>query len=108
MAFKLITPKELKAKLDENADIVLIDVREDWEVSKGQIPTSKHIAMNEIPDELDQIPKDKPVVFICRSGGRSEAVTQWVAAQGYENVINLVGGVKGWQTEVDPAFNANY
>jgi rhodanese-related sulfurtransferase len=103
-----ISPKDLKARLDAGEAIMLIDVREDWEVARGMIDGATHIVMNDIPDSLDQIPKDQPVVFVCKSGARSGRVTEWVAAQGFPNVINLAGGVIRWSTEIDPSFPGRY
>ncbi|MBX3084434.1 MAG: rhodanese-like domain-containing protein [Anaerolineae bacterium] len=103
-----ISPKDLKARLDAGETIAVIDVREDWEVARGMIDGATHIVMNDIPDSLDQIPKDQPVVFVCKSGRRSEQVTDWVAAQGYPNVLNMSGGVMRWTQEVDPSFPGRY
>lgn len=105
---KNISPKDLKSRLDAGEDIVLIDIREDWEVEIGKLPNADHIPMNDIPDSLDRIPKDKPVVFICHHGNRSSAATNWIEAQGYKNVLNLTGGVDGWMQEVDPSFPGRY
>ena len=103
-----ISPKDLKAKLDAGEQITVIDVREDWEVARGMIPSATHIAMNNIPDSLDSIPKDQPVVFVCKSGARSGRVTEWVAAQGYPNVMNMDGGVMRWTQDVDASFPGRY
>jgi rhodanese-related sulfurtransferase len=105
---KAIAPKELKARLDAGETLTLIDVREAWEVAYGIIDGATHIVMNDIPDELDRVPKDQPVVFVCKSGRRSESVADWVEAQGYPNVLNLTGGVTQWMREVDPSFPARY
>jgi rhodanese-related sulfurtransferase len=64
--------------------------------------------MDSIPDELERVPKDRPVVFICRSGSRSEAVANWVQGQGWTNVLNLSGGTIGWTKDVDPTFPGKY
>lgn len=105
---KELTPKDLKARLDAGEDIAVIDVREDWEFNLGALPGAGHIVMNDIPDSLDQLPKDKPVVFVCHTGRRSMAVTDWVEGQGYDNVINLTGGVMRWMLDVDPTFPGRY
>lgn len=103
-----ITPKDLQAKLDAGDKMTVIDVREGWEVRFGKIPAALHIAMNDIPDHLDEIPTDQPVIFVCKSGGRSEQVAMWVATQGYENVYNMVGGMKRYAAEIDPSIPINY
>lgn len=78
--------------------LVLIDVREthEYNAELGHIDGTKLIVMNTIPNHLDEIPKDKPVVFICRSGGRSSQVAAFCMDQGYENVFNMKGGMLMW------------
>jgi rhodanese-related sulfurtransferase len=105
---KEITPKLLKERLDAGEAITLIDVRESWEVARGMLPTAEHILMDDIPDNLHRIPKDRTVVFVCKSGRRSEAVAAWVQAQGWDNVLNLSGGVHRWSLEVDSTFPGRY
>jgi rhodanese-related sulfurtransferase len=99
-----ITPKELKARLDAGEDIDIIDVREDWEVAKGMLAEAVHIPMNDIPDMLDQIPTDKPVVIMCHLGSRSSQVVAFLEAQGYENLMSLDGGIARWSKDVDPSI----
>lgn len=101
---KNIPPKELKARLDAGETLQVIDVREYWEVNLGTLENALHIPMNDIPYQLDDIPQDKPVVFICHTGRRSADVTDWVQRQGYNNVLNLVGGIDLWSREIDPSI----
>ncbi|MCB0319841.1 MAG: hypothetical protein KDD60_02880 [Bdellovibrionales bacterium] len=97
-----ITPKELKLWQDEGRDFFLLDVREPHErdiVSIG----GELIPMGQFQDSLDRIPKDKPVVIYCRSGGRSAfVVQQLVNSHGYIEVYNLAGGVLQYSDDVDP------
>ena len=58
--------------------------------------------MNSIPDSVDQIPKDKPVVIMCHHGNRSAQVAYWLQMQGWNNLFNLEGGIHRWSQEVDP------
>ncbi len=100
-----ITPTELSQRLAAGEDIVLIDVREPYEWSAGHIEGATHIPMNQVPQRLSEIPKDKEVVMICRSGGRSGHVQQHLlGAQGYTRVLNLTGGMQRWAREVDPSI----
>ncbi len=95
-----ITPKEVKARLDAGEDIKIIDIREDWELAQMSLDIAEHIPMYDVPDSLDRIPMDKPVVIMCNSGNRSEQVVVWMQAEGYDNLYNLVGGIQGWMREV--------
>jgi adenylyltransferase/sulfurtransferase len=101
-----IAPKELKARLDAGEDIDIIDVREGWEVNIGTLPNAINIPMDDIPESLDKVSRDKPVVIMCHTGRRSEEVTYWLETEGYENVYNLVGGIAQWIRDVDPSIQS--
>ncbi len=77
-------------------DVVLIDVREDFEYAEGHIPGTTLIPLGQIPDRLDEIPKDKTVVAVCRSGNRSGQATDFLREQGFDNVHNMQGGMNAW------------
>ena len=62
----------------------------------GHIPNAKLIVLNTIPNKLSEIPKDKTVVFVCRSGGRSARATAHALEHGYTDVYNLKGGMILW------------
>ncbi len=78
--------------------IQLIDVRQPDEFSGelGHIPSAKLIVLDEIPDRLSEISKDKTTVFVCRSGGRSAKATAIARENGYHNTFNLKGGMLLW------------
>ncbi|GAA0332613.1 rhodanese-like domain-containing protein [Bacillus carboniphilus] len=96
-----ITPEEVEQQLKEGKKLNLIDVREDDEVAQGMIPQAKHIKMGEIPDNLDQLDKNEDYVIICRSGGRSGRVSEFLQEQGYK-VQNMVGGMLEYIGETKP------
>ncbi len=85
------------ASLKERDDVVLIDVREQWEYDEGHIPGITLIPMNEVPNRLNEIPTDKTVILTCRSGNRSGQVTEFLRGEGYGNVHNMEGGIIAWQ-----------
>jgi adenylyltransferase/sulfurtransferase len=60
--------------------------------------------MNELPERLSEVPKDKPVAVLCRSGARSLKVTQYLRANGYDLTSNVSGGILAWAESVDPAM----
>lgn len=101
---KEITPKELKALKDSGADFELIDVREKDEYEMANI-SGKLIPMGEIPDRYSEIPKDKKVVVMCRSGMRSANIVQYLeTVQGYKDAYNLAGGILAYSDDVDPSI----
>lgn len=97
---QVITPEELKKKLEEGEKLELVDVRENEEVAQGMIPGAKHIRMGEIPANLDYFHKEKEYIFICRSSARSGNVCYYLQEQGYK-VRNMIGGMLAWPGEVE-------
>ena len=78
------------------AGAMLLDVREPEEWLEGHAPGAVHVPMSDVQDRLAELPKDRLVVAICRSGSRSRAVAALLAAEGYD-VVNAVGGMQAWQ-----------
>lgn len=85
------------ASVQDRADVVLIDVREQWEYDQGHIPGITLIPMSEISNRLEEIPTDKEVIVTCRSGNRSGQVTDYLRQSGFDNVHNMQGGIVAWQ-----------
>lgn len=101
-----ITPKELKARREAGSGPLVIDVREKWELDKASIPDVRHIPMGEIPARLAELDPHQETVVMCRSGGRSMQVAQFLARNGFGNVANLTGGILAWSRDVDPSVSA--
>ena len=78
------------------ADAYLLDVRESEEWAAGHAPDAVHLPMMEIPARLAEIPADRDVVVVCRVGGRSAQVVQYLRRLGRDNVRNLAGGMTAW------------
>jgi rhodanese-related sulfurtransferase len=89
-----ITPAEAARRL-ETEDLALIDVREPYEWEAGHIPGATHLDMATLAERIDEIPKDRPVAFICLSGARSGLVASTLKARGYE-AYNVEGGFRDW------------
>ena len=79
----------------------LVDVREDDEWVAGHAPDAKHIPLGALGDLADQIPRDRDVYVICRSGGRSARATQALNAAGWQ-ALNVADGMQGWETAGRP------
>lgn len=85
---------------DEGADLVeegalLLDVRNDDEWAAGHAPDAVYVTMQQISERLDELPRDRTIVAICRSGARSAHVTQFLVEQGFD-AVNLYGGMQAW------------
>jgi rhodanese-related sulfurtransferase len=75
----------------------LLDVREQTEWDAGHIEQAVHIPMGELNARVDEIPSDRPIVVVCRSGNRSQAVTDALNRAGW-TAHNLEGGMYAWQS----------
>ena len=100
-----MSPTELKARRDAGTSPRVIDVREGWELDVARIPDVLHIPMNEIPARVIELPREDELVILCRSGGRSMQVAQFLARNGFTRVANLTGGILAWSRDVDPTVS---
>lgn len=71
----------------------LIDVREPDEVAAGTLPGALNIPLGELPERIGELDRTRTVVMLCRSGARSAMAAEFVAGQGFDDVVNLVGGM---------------
>jgi rhodanese-related sulfurtransferase/glyoxylase-like metal-dependent hydrolase (beta-lactamase superfamily II) len=88
-----VTAEETSVLVAEGA--LLLDVREADEWHSGHAPNAMHIPMREVPARIDEIPTDRRIVAICRSGGRSRAVAEALIGAGFD-VVNVDGGMRAW------------
>ncbi|TLS38749.1 rhodanese-like domain-containing protein [Pseudalkalibacillus caeni] len=96
-----INPETVEKRLQDNEQFQLIDVRETNEYEEGHIPGIKLIPLSDFENRYQEIDPAKEVVMVCRSGGRSGKASDFLAANGYENVKNMVGGMLAWNGEVE-------
>ena len=94
------TPEEIFHDFT-NGTLAIIDVREPREIQAAKIDGSIYIRMNEIPHNLEKIPRDTDVGILCRSGNRSAAVTRFLRENGFSNVFNIAGGINRWSVTLD-------
>ena len=99
-----ITVEDLNNMRTENKPHTLLDIREIEEVNICSIEGSLNIPMNTLPDNLDKLPKHEPLVVMCHVGGRSIQVTQWLSQNGFDNVVNLDGGISAWSNVIDASM----
>lgn len=87
-------------EIDRIVDPTIIDVREDYELEEtGTIKGAIHIPMNEVPNRLNEITKEREIYILCRSGVRSYNVAKYLNELGYE-AINLDGGIINYKGEL--------
>jgi len=90
-----ITKEEVNDRLGNDANMVIIDVREDEEVEQGMIEGAKHIPLDKIPFSVNDLDKEKDYVLVCRSGGRSMTAAAFLDEHSFK-VSSLKGGMKEW------------
>ena len=98
-----LTPGEFMQRRAAGNPMTLLDVREDWEVKLAPAPTEfLHIPMGDLTGRLQELDPAAEVVVLCRSGGRSMQVAQFLNQQQFARVQNLAGGILAWSKELDP------
>lgn len=105
MAVSQMSVVDLKKKLDSTEEVVLIDVREQAEFDIARIPGSTLIPLSTFQQRWTELEphRGKEIVIHCKMGGRSMQACQFLAAQGFENLVNVTGGITAWSDEIDPA-----
>ncbi len=100
-----ITATELKERLDRKDDLVLLDIRQDFELPIAALDGYVHIPEEEIEDRLDEIRGfgDKDIVVYCRTGRRSTELVKILEQNGFKRILNLTGGLHAWSDDVDPS-----
>ena len=98
-----ITPGQFLERRSTGESLALVDVREDWEIQLAPVPSEHvHIPMGQIAQRLAELDPAAPTVVICRSGGRSLQVAQFLSTRGFGSVFNLTGGILAWSRDIDP------
>jgi rhodanese-related sulfurtransferase len=98
---KVTVPREINvseaSKLRDQGAYIL-DVREQSEWDEFHMPGATLIPLGTLPSKLASVPKDKPVVVVCRSGNRSQSGRDILLNAGYTNVTSMSGGMLAWQS----------
>lgn len=90
-----ISAEELSQKL---STVHLVDVRrpDEYTGELGHIAGTQLMTLDTIPEHIESLPKDEPVVFVCRSGGRSAQASAYALQNGFKHVFNMQGGMLKW------------
>jgi rhodanese-related sulfurtransferase len=92
---------EAKNRIDTGA--ILIDVREPDEWAAGHVQGARHIPLAQLGQRQRELPADRPIITVCRSGARSARAATLLAEQGLE-ASNLRGGMRAWAAAGLPVF----
>lgn len=104
-----LTPQQLahliSTRRQQGADsLVLLDVREPQEWAICRIDGSQLMPMQTVPVRLVELNPEHEIVCICHHGMRSAQVAHYLERHGFDNVLNLTGGVEAWATQIEPTM----
>jgi adenylyltransferase/sulfurtransferase len=98
-----MTPRQLKAWLDEGATPLVLDVREPLEHAINRIAGALLIPISDLPRRIGELDAARETVVYCRIGERSARAVELLRGLGFRDVRNLLGGIRRWVEEVDPS-----
>lgn len=99
-----VTPREFLARRARGETILLLDVREPWEIALAPLPCDhRRIPTGEIAARMQELDAAQPVAVICHAGARSQQVAHFLERRGFQWVFNLTGGIDAWSVDLDPS-----
>jgi rhodanese-related sulfurtransferase len=96
-----VDPADLAERMERDTELQIVDVREPYEREAGHIAGSRHIPLVELSARAAEIDRERPVVFYCRVGARSDMAAQAFRAAGYQ-ALSMSGGLVRWAGEDRP------
>ena len=96
-----LDPQRVDEWLGEKPDLQVIDVREPYEREAGHIDGTRHIELVQLSAQAATLDRERPIVFYCRVGARSEMAAQAFRASGFE-AYSMAGGLVRWAAEGRP------
>ena len=102
-----VTPQQVKADMDANKPIILLDVRDSEEFAAGHLPRAMNISRGLLEFKVGSMIPDKNanIVLYCRTDARSALATAVMQEMGYTNVRNMQGAFKAWGEAGYPIYN---
>ena len=96
----------VEAQAARATPLLLLDVREPWEVALAAIDmagaSTRSMPMREVPARLSELDAAQPVLCFCHHGARSAQVVAFLERAGFTSAYNLAGGIDAWSRDVDP------
>jgi rhodanese-related sulfurtransferase len=96
-ALPSISAPELQQQLKGKSKPLVLDVRTPGETAHGIIGGARLIPLDTLAQRASELPRNQPIVCVCRSGRRSATACKQLAALGFSDVTNLSGGMHAWQ-----------
>ncbi len=88
-------PPARAAEMVDAGDVDVVDVRRDWEWEAGHLAAARHIEVNDLSASAESIPRDRPVIFVCRGGSRSAMAAEAFRQAGWD-AYHVEGGLRAW------------
>jgi len=106
---KAITPMEVKNKLENREDFILLDVRSpgEWDIRRLEATQAKLLPLRELRARLDELPKDKEIVTFCRTSVRAYRAQRILEGAGFETIKFMEGSIAAWPYEIYSKANSN-
>ncbi len=102
-----VTAHELVQRIEKKEDFTLLDVRKREEFQEARLPEAKHVFLGELPDRLDEIPRNKPVTTFCGSGRRAIIAASILVRNGFEDVEDSLGSMAACSSVGCPVLKGN-
>lgn len=102
ISFPMLTPKQLHTRLGSGPAPLLLDVREYPEFAGGHLHGARLLPLAELPQRAAELPREREIVTVCRSGRRSAEAAAILEKLGYSQVTQLEGGMDAWKRESLP------
>ena len=99
-----ISVRELADMRSAGKAHTVLDVREARELDICRLAGALHVPMAETSAQTENLPTDKLLVVICHHGARSQMVVDFLRNAGFDNAVNLDGGIDAWACDVDPSM----
>ncbi|GAC1619209.1 MAG: MBL fold hydrolase [Ktedonobacteraceae bacterium] len=108
MPWAMLTSESIVQEIDvdtlevRSAETMIVDVREPEEYEQGHVPGAINLPQADLASRLDELPHDRPLTLICRSGARALRAAQFLRQVGFEQVANVQGGTEAWRVAGKP------
>src|ERR1035438_1375087 len=107
MGTSAIQVEELKQRLDAGENLLLLDVREEYEYEISNIG-GQLIPLAELPERVQELDASREIVALCKMGARSAKAAQFLSNAGFPHVRSLTGGIHAWSDRVDSRVRKYY
>lgn len=92
---------QLDQMLRDRTEVDVLDVREPWEVEICSLAGSIHVPLRLLPEQLERLNPERPLVVLCHHGMRSLQAVMWLRRNGFDRATNLAGGIDAWADRID-------